>query len=206
MRIANRHVLEEGFYRRPDVVQIAKDLLGMRLMTRLQGRVVTGGRIVETEAYSGPEDRASHAHGNRRTARTEMMFRDGGVAYVYLCYGMHSLFNVVTNVAGIPHAILIRAVEPLVGVEVMMARRRRRHPDRLVAGGPGMLTEALGIGLECNGCRLTGKRIWIEDDGGGVRAGGIVAGPRVGVGYAGVDAALPWRFRIRGCPWTSLPE
>ncbi len=198
--------LDIGFYRRPDVVRLAKELLGMRLMTRLQGRVVTGGRIVETEAYAGPEDRASHAYGNRRTARTEMMFRGGGVAYIYLCYGMHALFNVVTNVAGIPHAILIRAVEPQVGVETMRVRRRRRHLDRRVAGGPGMLTEALGLGLECNGCLLTGNKVWIEQGGDRVVEADIVAGPRVGVDYAGVDAALPWRFRLRGSSWTSLPE
>lgn len=194
------------FYRRPDVVQIAKALLGKRLMTRVQGRVVTGGRIVETEAYAGPEDRASHAYGNRRTARTEVMFRNGGVAYIFRCYGMHSLFNVVTNVDGVPHAVLIRAVEPVVGIETMMVRRGRRRLDRRVAGGPGMLTEALGIGLDHNGCRLTGTAVWIEDVGEPVVAGDLEAGPRVGVDYAGPDAALPWRFRVRGCPWTSLPE
>jgi DNA-3-methyladenine glycosylase len=199
--------LGSKFYRRPDVVQIAKDLLGMRLMTRVKGRVATGGRIVETEAYAGPEDRASHAHGNRRTARTEIMFRNGGVAYIFRCYGVHSLFNVVTHGDGIPHAILIRAIEPVVGVEVMMARRKRSYLDRRVAGGPGMLTEALGLGLAYNGSSLIcGSKVWIEDCGEQVDTKDIVAGPRVGVDYAGPDAALPWRFRVRGSPWTSLPR
>jgi len=198
--------LDLAFYRRPDVVAIARDLLGKYVLTRLGGGEVTGGRIVETEAYAGPEDRASHAHGNRRTARTETMFRAGGVAYVYLCYGMHCLLNVVTNREGIPHAVLIRAVEPLVGAGAMMARRRARRMDRRVAGGPGMLTEALGIGLECNGCRLTGAKVWLEDRGEIVPPRAVVAGPRIGVHYAGPDAALPWRFRIRRSPWTSLPD
>lgn len=195
-----------AFYRRPDVVAIARELLGKYVLTRLGGGEVTGGRIVETEAYAGPEDRASHAHGNRRTARTEVMFHAGGVAYVYLCYGMHCLLNVVTNGAGIPHAVLIRAVEPRVGVEAMMARRRLRHPDRRVAGGPGMLTEALGIGLDCNGCLLTGSKVWLEDRGEVVPPRAVVAGGRIGVAYAGEHAALPWRFRIRNSPWTSLPD
>lgn len=194
------------FYRREDVVAIARELLGKYLLTRLGGAEVTGGPIVETEAYAGPEDRASHAHGNRRTARTETMFREGGVAYVYLCYGMHCLLNVVTHGEGVPHAVLIRAIEPRIGVKTMMARRRRRELDRRVAGGPGMLTEALGVGLECNGCSLTGTGIWMEDRGDRIAARDVVAGERVGVQYAGPDAALPWRFRIRNSPWTSLPE
>ncbi len=193
------------FYQRSDVVAIAREMLGKYLLTRLGGEGVTGGRIVETEAYAGPEDRASHAHGNRRTARTETMFREGGVAYVYLCYGMHCLLNVVTHGEGVPHAVLIRAVEPRIGVKTMMARRKRAVLDRRVAGGPGLLTAALGVGLECNGCSLTGKGIWLEDRGDGVADNEVVAGPRVGVQYAGWDARLPWRFRIRNSPWTSLP-
>lgn len=194
------------FYRRADVVAIARELLGKYLLTRLGGAEVTGGLIVETEAYAGPEDRASHAHGNRRTARTETMFLEGGVAYVYLCYGIHCLLNVVTHSEGVPHAVLIRAMEPRIGVKTMMARRNRRVLDRRVAGGPGLLTEALGVGLECDGCRLTGARIWMEDRGNVVRPGDVLASERVGVQYAGQDAALPWRFRIRNSPWTSLPE
>lgn len=194
------------FYRRPDVVAIARELLGTYVLTRIGGSEVTGGRIVETEAYAGPEDRASHAHGNRRTERTETMFRAGGVAYVYLCYGLHSLLNVVTNIEGVPHAVLIRAIEPVIGVETMMARRGRRHLDRRVAGGPGMLTVALGVGLEHDGCSLKGNRLWLEDRGDRVAPDDVVAGTRIGVHYAGPDAALPWRFRIRGSVWTSLPD
>lgn len=198
--------LSLAFYRRADVVAISRELLGKYLFSRVPGSVVTGGRIVETEAYAGPEDRASHAHGNRRTARTEIMFHAGGVAYVYLCYGMHALVNVVTGSRGVPHAVLLRAVEPMQGIEVMLVRRRRTRVDRRLAGGPGMLSEALGIDTGCNGLDLRGGRIWIEDRGSAVTDGDIITGPRVGVDYAGPDAALPWRFRIRANPWTSLPD
>jgi DNA-3-methyladenine glycosylase len=197
--------LSLAFYRRPDVVAVSRALLGKYLFTRIGGATITGGRIVETEAYAGPADRASHAYGNRRTARTETMFRGGGVAYVYLCYGLHAMLNVVTGGADVPHAILIRAIEPTHGVDRMRARRRRERVDRTLAGGPGMLTEALGITTRDDGVELTGSRIWIENRGEAVRADEMVAGPRVGVAYAGVDASLPWRFRVRDCSWTSLP-
>ena len=198
--------LSLAFYRRTDVVAISRELLGKYLFSRIPGVGLSGGRIVETEAYAGPEDRASHAHGNRRTVRTEIMFHAGGVAYVYLCYGMHALVNVVTGMEGVPHAILIRAVEPTYGIDLMLVRRGREQVDRRLAGGPGMMSQALGIDTRCNGMNLRGGRLWIEDRGGDVADGDIIASPRVGVDYAGADAARPWRFRIRASRWTSVPD
>ena len=184
------------FYVRPSVVQIAKDLLGKYLLTRLED-TVTGGMIVETEAYAGPEDRASHAYNSRRTSRTEIMFHEGGVAYVYLCYGIHHLFNIVTNVEGIPHAVLIRAIEPTDGVELMLHRRNMKEVSPKLSGGPGTLTQALGIKTTQTQTDLTGEQIWLEDRGFLVPEDEIIAGPRVGVSYAGEDAENPWRFQLK---------
>jgi DNA-3-methyladenine glycosylase len=194
-----------SFYRRPDVVAISRELLGMHLLVRVPGEGITGGRIVETEAYAGPDDRASHAYGNRRTARTEVMFRAGGVAYVFLCYGMHAMLNVVTGRMGVPHAILIRALEPTHGTARMLARRGRKSIDRGLTGGPGRLACALGVDTSWTGVSLVGNRIWIEDRGDRAQPSDIVASPRVGVDYAGADARIPWRFRIGNSKWTSLP-
>ncbi|MDP6396551.1 MAG: DNA-3-methyladenine glycosylase [Candidatus Marinimicrobia bacterium] len=184
------------FYVRPNVVQIAKDLLGKYLLTRLED-TVTGGMIVETEAYAGPEDRASHAHNSRRTSRTEIMFHEGGVAYVYLCYGIHHLFNIVTNVEGIPHAVLIRAIEPTDGAELMLRRRNMKEGSPKLSGGPGTLTQALGIKTTHTQTDLTDEQIWLEDRGFLVPEDEIIAGPRVGVSYAGEDAENPWRFQLK---------
>jgi len=184
------------FYVRPSVVQIAKDLLGKYLLTRLED-TATGGMIVETEAYAGPEDRASHAYNSRRTSRTEIMFHEGGVAYVYLCYGIHHLFNIVTNVEGIPHAVLIRALEPTDGVELMLHRRNMKEVSLKFSGGPGTLTQALGIKTTHTQTDLTGEQIWLEDRGFLVPEDEIIAGPRVGVSYAGEDAENPWRFQLK---------
>lgn len=183
------------YYQHHDVLYLSQDLLGKYLITNIDG-TITGGVIIETEAYQGPEDRASHAFGNRRTKRTEVMYSLGGTAYVYLCYGIHSLFNVVTNDTGIPHAILIRAIKPEMGLETMLKRRNKQAIDKSLCNGPGALTEALGINLSHNGILLTGPEIWIEDRGLKVDAADIVRGPRVGVDYAGPHAEFPWRFRL----------
>lgn len=195
-------ILPARFYRGTDVVGIARALLGKILCTR-DGDVVTTGRIVETEAYGGITDRASHAHGGRRTVRTETMFAPGGVAYVYLCYGLHHLFNVVTGPQDRPDAVLIRGLEPLEGVHTMLKRRGMRTLHPRLAAGPGVLAQALGITRRDNGLDLGGDRVWIEDDGFGVPARHILAGPRVGVGYAGEDAKRPWRFRIKDSAYTT---
>jgi len=181
-------------------------LLGKHLFTKTGRSTITGGIITETEAYAGPEDRASHAHGNRRTKRTETMFKRGGVAYVYLCYGMYPLFNIVTNEENIPHAILIRAIQPTHGIATMLRRRRKTKLDRSVAGGPGVLCLALGIGLIHNGENLSNGRIWLEKRNSDLEPGQIKASHRIGVEYAGAHARRPWRFRIKNSPWTSKPD
>ena len=184
------------FYQGEDVVQISKDLLGKFLMTNFNG-VITGGIITETEAYAGETDQASHAFGGRCTTRTEIMFRQGGTAYVYLCYGIHHLFNVVTNHVGTPHAVLIRAIHPKEGLDVVLERRGMNNKSKkALAGGPGTVSQALGITTANTGIDLNGDEIWIEDRGLEIARESILAGPRVGVDYAGVDADLPYRFRI----------
>ncbi len=167
--------------------------------------VRTSGIIVETEAYCGPEDRASHAYAGRRTARTEIMYADGGVAYVFLCYGMHHLFNVVTNRSGTPHAILIRAVEPDEGIPHMLHRRGHTRLTPRLAAGPGAMTRALGICGTHNGISLAGTQIWITGGPADIPTRAISARPRIGVDYAGRDARRPWRFILRGSPWISRP-
>ncbi len=194
--------LPNSFYHRDDVVQISKDLLGKVLCTNINGEF-TSGMIVETEAYRGAEDRASHAWNLRRTNRTEIMFGPGGVAYVYLCYGIHHLFNVVTNVPEIPHAVLIRAIEPLQGIDKMAERRNVAANKTRLTSGPGVASKALGIEVPHTGQSLKGSTIWIEGDGQEVSTKEIIASPRVGVDYAKEHAALPWRFRIKGNKWCS---
>ncbi len=194
--------LSTAFYTRPDVVQISRDLLGKILYTNIEDRLCAG-RIVETEAYAGENDKACHAHLQRRTQRTEIMFHEGGVAYVYLVYGMHALFNIVTNVAERADAVLVRAVEPLEGIETMQQRRKLEKANHQLTAGPGRLTQAMGIQTSFYGTDLQGDRIWIEDDQFLVSADQIIASPRVGIDYAGEDALLPWRFRIKNNPWCS---
>src|ERR1043165_2500798 len=154
-------VLPPSFYTRTNVVQIARALLGKVLVTHVGG-VRTAGMIVETEAYAGPSDKASHAFGHRRTRRTEPMYAEGGVAYVYLCYGIHHLFNVVTHMADVPHAVLVRAVEPLEGIEHMLERRRMDSVRHSLTGGPGAMSQALGITTKLTGASLQGPLITIE--------------------------------------------
>ena len=196
----NSTILKADFYRGSDVTQIARALLGKYLFTRFDG-VLSGGLITETEAYAGVVDRASHAYGGRRTARTEVMYMDGGTAYVYLCYGVHSLFNVVTNVEGIPEAVLIRAIKADTGQTVMAERLRpgqllKTFPATLT-NGPGKVSKALGIHYSHTGISLTGDLIWIEDRGFTPDRDTIISGPRIGVEYAGPDAKLPYRYLIR---------
>lgn len=198
-------VLAESFYRRADVVLIAKELLGKLLITNVDGNI-TSGIIVETEAYAGVTDKASHAFGARRTKRTEIMYSPGGVAYVYLCYGIHHLFNVVTGEQDTPHAVLIRAVEPVTGVDIMLQRRKKQRLLPALTAGPGAMSEALGIKTSHSGVSLQGSSIFIEDKGVAVRASEITAGPRIGVGYAQEDALLPYRFYIKGNKFVSKPK
>ncbi len=194
-------VLPESFYIRKDVIKIARELLGKLLVTNFDG-IRTSGIIVETEAYIGTSDKASHAHGGRRTARTEVMYMQGGTAYVYLCYGIHHLFNVVTNVHDIPHAILIRAIEPQEGIETMLERRGKDKLTPALTAGPGAMSQALGIYTSHTGISLLGPDIFIEK---GIKIADkdIIATTRIGVAYAKEDALLPYRFYIKGNKFVS---
>lgn len=185
--------LPATYYRGDDVVAIGRDLLGKVLCSRI-GNEVTKAVILETEAYAGVGDRASHAYGGRRTKRTEPMYRAGGIAYVYLCYGIHHLFNVVTGPKDTPHAVLVRAGQPLVGVPVMLARRGKARADPSLLKGPGSLAKGLGIRTELSGETLAGRRIWIEDHGIAATDAMVDVGPRIGIDYAGEDVARPYRF------------
>jgi DNA-3-methyladenine glycosylase len=194
--------LNFSFYQRQDVVEIAKELLGKILVTNLKG-IVTSGRIVESEAYAGVIDKASHASGGRRTNRNEIMYGDGGYAYVYLCYGIHHLFNVVTNSKEIPHAILIRGLEPLEGIEKMLLRTNKKKLDNTLTRGPGNLSKALGISTKHTGTSLLGEKIFLADDGVRLSRDAIATSPRIGVDYAGKDALLPYRFYVKGNSFVS---
>jgi DNA-3-methyladenine glycosylase len=193
--------LEASFYRRADVVKIARELIGKQLLTSVEG-VITGGVIVETEAYSWKE-RGCHAYGGKITERNKIMFLSGGHTYVYLCYGMHNLFNVVTNREGIADAVLIRAIEPLVGIEEMESRRGQLKNPFHLTSGPGKLTKALGIDRTFNGKFLLNNEVWIEDIGEKVSARHIISSERIGIDYAGSDAKLPWRFTLKESKWVS---
>ncbi len=194
--------LPGSFYRRRDVLKIAKELLGKILVTRHYG-IETSGRIVEVEAYNGIIDKASHAFGSRRTNRNEIMYANGGVAYVYLCYGIHHLFNVVTNNKETPHAILIRALEPVKGIDEMLRRVGKTKLDNTLTRGPGNLSKTLGLFTFHSGKSLRSKELFIADDGFVFSNKEIAASPRIGVDYAGEDALLPYRFYIKGNPFVS---
>lgn len=187
--------LDQKFYTRSSVIQIARELLGKVIFTKFGGQI-TGGIITETEAYEGITDKASHAYNNRRTDRTEIMYNDGGIAYVYLCYGMHHLFNFVTNKKRIPHAVLLRGIYPVVGTQTMEKRTNKKFSKKGFTDGPGKLSKALAIKTTHTGLELTGDKIWVEDEGIVVIDEDIIATPRIGVDYAGKDAALPYRFMI----------
>lgn len=193
-----------SFYLNTDVNSLARQLIGKMLFTQIDGEI-TAGIIVETEAYAGIEDKASHAYGGRLTDRTKTMYLKGGVSYVYLCYGIHNLFNVVTGPLNTPHAVLIRGVEPVIGTEIMLQRRGMTLLKPNLTAGPGALSKALGIDRTFNAKDLTGEEIWIED-GWDVDPESIVAAPRVGVGYAADHALLPWRYYIQGNRFVSKPN
>lgn len=184
-----------SFYQGEDPVQIAQDLLGKYLFTHVEG-VITGGIIVETEAYKGPEDRGSHAHNNKVTERNKVMYEAGGIAYVYICYGIHDLFNVVTGPKGSSHAVLIRGLEPIEGIEWMQERRKMALKPALTAG-PGSLAIALGITKSLNAADLRGNEVWIEDRGISYSPEQISAGPRIGMNFDGPYKTIHWRFWVK---------
>ena len=197
--------LTYSFYQNNDVLDLAVQLLGKQLFTCINGEI-TGGTIVETEAYNGVEDKASHAYGGRYTNRTQTMYEPGGVSYVYLCYGIHHLFNVVTGPQATPHAVLIRGLEPVAGIDTMLKRRNMTAVKPNLTAGPGALAKAMGIDRALNAKDLLGEEIWIEDNGITIDPQDIVAGPRIGVAYAQDHALLPWRFYVKGNKFVSKPN
>jgi DNA-3-methyladenine glycosylase len=194
-----------SFYQRDDVVLIARELLGKYLYTSINGEL-TGGIIVETEAYKGPQDRGSHTFNHRRTPRNEMMYRAGGVVYMYICYGIHDMLNIVTGLENTSHALLIRAVEPAIGVEIMRERRGIYNQDKRLCQGPGALAKALGLNKSHNGIDLLQDTIWIEDHGIEINDDEIIASARVGMNFDGPYKIIPWRFYIRGNKNVSRPH
>lgn len=197
-----RNKIPQDFYQDTNVTEIAIKLLGKQLFTNINGEI-TGGVIVETEAYNGITDKASHAYGGRFTERTKVMYKKGGVSYVYLCYGIHYLFNVVTGPVKSPQAVLIRGIEPVIGLDIMLQRRNMISFKPNVCSGPGALSKALGITKKLNDTNLFGDEIWIEDAGFDTCSQNIVAARRVGVDYAEEDALLPWRFYFEGNKFVS---
>lgn len=194
-----------SFYRRNDAVVVARELLGKHVFSRIDGEL-TGGVIVETEAYQGPEDRGSHAYNHRKTARNEIMYSAGGVVYMYICYGIHDMLNVVTGEDGISHAVLIRAVEPRVGIDIMRERRQIFNEDTRLCRGPGALAKALGLVKAHNGINLLEDTIWIEDRNEVIQEAEIVAAPRVGMNFDGPYKSIPWRFYLKGNGNVSRPR
>ncbi|MHB1600569.1 MAG: DNA-3-methyladenine glycosylase [bacterium] len=205
--------LEKSFFTRKDTVKIARELLGKYLLTDIGGKGITGGKIVEAEAYLGAIDKASHAYGNQKTERNKNLYKEGGYAYVYFIYGMYYLFNVVTGEGDTADAVLIRAVEPEIGIDIMMQRRTEKSKKTVslnkITSGPGVLTIALGIDLRHNGipiceneergdkAKISPKlEIWLEDRNINIPEKNIIETPRIGVDYAEEHALLPLRFKI----------
>jgi DNA-3-methyladenine glycosylase len=202
---AQKIKLPESFYLNNDVVELSKALIGKYLFTCIDG-ITTGGYIVETEAYNGIVDKASHAYGDRNTPRTKTMYQQGGIAYVYLCYGIHEMFNIVTSPEGVPRAILIRAIEPTEGIETMMYRRNMEIMKPTITRGPGSVAKALGISRAINAISLQSDTLWLEDRGLTFPDESIAAAPRIGVDYAGDDALLAYRFYVKGNVYVSKPN
>ena len=190
-----------NFFSHNDVLKISKNLIGKNIITNINNNI-TSGMIVETEAYAGIYDKASHAYKNKRTNRTEIMYKKGGICYVYLCYGMHYLMNIVTADENIPHAVLIRAIEPKNGIDIMLKRRKFKKVSCNLTNGPGKLSQALAIDQKLNGELLDGENIWIEDSKVNIDEKDILSSPRIGVDYAKEDASLPYRFYIKN-KWVS---
>jgi DNA-3-methyladenine glycosylase len=198
-------LLCDNYYQKKDVLSIAKDLLGKIIVTNINNQI-TSGEIVETEAYNGIIDKACHAYNNRKTKRTAVMYEKGGISYVYLCYGMHYLFNIVTGKKDTPHAVLIRAIRPIDGISLMLKRRKKAKLTRSLTAGPGSLSEALGIDKSFNTIKLTSEKIQIYNAFTSYLENDIIISKRVNVAYAKEDALLPYRFRVKNSSWTSLAK
>jgi DNA-3-methyladenine glycosylase len=201
-RIRKLEKLPKAFYERTDVVAITKELLGKVLVSDFENQL-TAGRIVEAEAYNGPYDKAAHSYNNRRTRRTEVMYKSGGVAYIYLCYGIHQMFNIVTNLQDAPNAILIRALEPLAGIDIMLARTKKSKASYDLTRGPGNVAKALGLHTSQSGMSLQSDELYLAYDGIKYEEEKVIATPRVGVDYAAEDALLPYRFIVKDSKYVS---
>jgi DNA-3-methyladenine glycosylase len=197
--------LNLSFYDRKNVVLIARELLGKILVTQWDG-IRSSGRIVETEAYAGEMDRASHAFAGRRTTRSEDLYGDPGTSYVYISYGMHHLFNVITNKKNIPHGILIRALDPMEGIDQMLKRTGKNRGDFTLTKGPGNLSRAMGLSKLNSGISLISDEIFIEDDGMHYKKDQIIVTKRIGIESAREDAELPYRFIVKGNPYVSAKK
>lgn len=185
-----------SFYNRKDVVKIARELLGKIIVTNFSGKI-TSGKIVETEAYVGIIDKASHSFSGKRTIRNEHMYSAAGTAYIYICYGMHQMLNIVTNEKEIPDAVLIRAIEPVEGIEMMMERTGKKRSDKTITRGPGNVAKALGISKHHSGLFLLDEEIYLLDNEEKIAEENIGISKRIGVESAGADSLLPYRFYIR---------
>jgi DNA-3-methyladenine glycosylase len=189
--------LPESYYLHHHVVEIAEDLIGKVLTTNINGHT-TSGIITETEAYNGIYDKACHAYNGKRTARNDAMYGSGGISYVYLCYGIHHLFNIVTNQQDIPDAVLIRGIFPLNGLDKILERRNTATLKKDLTTGPGKVTQSLGIEKEHDKIKLTEDLIYIENQNIHIPSNLIQTGKRIGIDYAGEDALLPYRFYVKG--------
>ena len=194
--------LSLAFYQRNNVVEIAKDLLGKIVVTNMDGKI-TSGRIVETEAYVGHVDKASHAYNGKRTPRNEAMYAAAGAVYVYICYGMHNMLNIVTNDVNVPDAILIRALEPINGIDLMLERAGKKIFDNTLTKGPGNVAKAMGICKNISGLMLGKAQIDIYKDDFLLLESEIGTSKRIGIDGAGRDALLPYRFFMRGNKFVS---
>lgn len=194
--------IPRSYFRQHDVVFLAKDLIGKKIYTCFDDQL-TSGIITETEAYNGRMDKACHAHQGRRTRRTEIMYQPGGLAYVYLCYGIHHLLNFVTNEEDLADAILIRAIEPVDGIDIMLARRNKKRLDKTLTSGPGTLSQALGITTKNYGLELDSDHLWLEEPSIPIKEEDIETTIRIGIDYAGEDALLPWRFYLKSSEFVS---
>jgi DNA-3-methyladenine glycosylase len=191
-----------SFYERKDVVKIARELLGKIVVTNFDGQI-TSGKIVETEAYVGLTDKASHSFAGKRTSRNEHMYSAAGTAYIYICYGMHQMLNVVTNEKEIPDAVLVRAIEPVEGIEIMQQRTGKKENDKTITRGPGNVGKALGIFKHHSGLYLLDEEIYLLDDGKKIPGEAIGVSKRIGVESAGTDALRPYRFYLKGNKYVS---
>lgn len=200
-----KHKLSKDFYRQQDVVSVARHLLGKHIYSLVDGQL-TGGIIVETEAYRGPDDRGSHAYNGKRTARNEMMYNAGGLVYMYICYGIHDMLNIVTGEEGISHAALIRAIQPIEGIDIMRHRRALFDKDLRLCQGPGSLAKSLGLSKIHNGVDLQGNVIWLTDEKHTYTDEQVVCSARVGMNFDGLYKAIPWRFYVKGNQYVSRPH